>query len=515
MPYRPDLASRSAHSPSRRSAAKDTEQEFSTKPFGTQDGRPITLYTLTNSNGVEVDAMNYGGIILSIRVPDRKGQFADVVLGHENLEGYIPNPPYIGAIIGRYANRIANGTFTLDGKTYTLPKNDGPNTLHGGIDKTFNKVVWDGEPLKGKTGVAYTYLSKDGDDGWPGNLKVKVTYTLTNDNELVIDYEATTDKATPINLTQHSYFNLAGEGTGDILNHELTLNADRFTPVDKNLIPTGELRPVKGTPLDFTTVDPNRRPHRRQLRTARPRPRLRPQLGHQPQRRRLTLAARVYEPTSGRVLEVSTDAARSAVLHGKFPRRHRHRQARPRLQAALRLLPGDAAFPGLTESSGFSEHDSEAGRDFQVEDGIQVLDKITGAVEMYLVSSIFFLLPSLLLVAAWTCPGDPKTICPKWRRHCGHLALFAATSATVMSALFMFSWLYHGGSPHGLDPSPGLWMSVRHALKWTFILGVASTVFGKGKLRLLLGCGSFRFLISVKFRASSLVRGRLRLCFFS
>ena len=189
-------------------AGKRHEQAVQQKAFGTQDGRPITLYTLTNANGMEVDAMNYGGIIVSIRVPDRKGQFADVVLGHENLEGYVPNPPYLGAIVGRYANRIANGTFTLDGKTYTLPKNDGPNTLHGGVDKTFNKVVWDAEPLKGKAGVTFTYLSKDGDDGWPGNLKVRVTYTLTNDNSLEILYEATTDKATPINLSQHSYFNL-------------------------------------------------------------------------------------------------------------------------------------------------------------------------------------------------------------------------------------------------------------------------------------------------------------------
>src|SRR5579864_8238786 len=233
-------------------AGKRHEQPVEQKPFGTHEGRPINLYTLKNANRMEVDAMNYGGIIVSIRVPDRKGQFADVVLGHEKLDGYIPNPPYLGAIVGRYANRIANGTFTLDGKTYTLPKNDGPNTLHGGVDKTFNKLVIHAEPLKGKTGVAFTYLSKDGDDGWPGNLKVKVTYTLTNENELVIDYEATTDKATPINLSQHSYFNLAGEGNGDILNHEIMLNAERFTPVDKNLIPTGELRAVKGTPLDFT-----------------------------------------------------------------------------------------------------------------------------------------------------------------------------------------------------------------------------------------------------------------------
>ena len=265
------------------------------------------MYTLTNSHGMEVRAMNYGGIIVSIRVPDRKGQLADVVLGHDDLKGYEPNPPYIGAIIGRYANRIANGTFTLDGKTYTLPKNDGPNTLHGGINKTFDRVVWDGEP-KGKTGVEFTYLSHDGDDGFPGNVKVKVSYTLTDGNAILIDYEATTDKATPINLTQHSYFNLAGEGSGDILNHEVMINADHFTPVDKGLIPTGELRPVKGTPFDLTKptrigahIDDNYE----QL-----------TLGwgydhnfvinSKPDQNGLKLAARVHEPTSGRTLEVWT-----------------------------------------------------------------------------------------------------------------------------------------------------------------------------------------------------------------
>src|SRR5246127_5153284 len=286
--------------------------------FGTRDGRPIILYTLTNAHGVEVRAMNYGGIILSLRIPDSKGQLADIVLGHEKLEGYTPNPPYLGAIVGRYANRIANGTFTLDGKAYTLPKNDGPNTLHGGTEKTFNKVVWDAEPLKGKAGVTFTYLSKDGDDGFPGNLKVRVTYTLTNDNSIVIDYEATTDKATPINLSQHSYFNLAGEGTGDILNHELTLNADRFTPVDKNLIPTGELRPVKGTPLDFmqsTRVGARIDDSYEQL-----------MLGHGYDHNwvinrkgdGLTLAARMYEPTSGRVLEVSTTQPGIQFYTGNF-----------------------------------------------------------------------------------------------------------------------------------------------------------------------------------------------------
>jgi aldose 1-epimerase len=288
------------------------------KEFGTHEGRPVNLYTLKNAHGVEIQAMNYGGIILSIRVPDRKGEFADIVLGHDKLEGYVPNKPYLGAIVGRYANRIANGTFTLDGKTYTLPKNDGPNTLHGGTTRTFDKVVWDAEPLKGKNGVTFSYLSKDGEEGFPGNLKMKVTYTLTDNNELVIDYEATTDKATPLNVSQHSYFNLKGAGNGDILDHEVMINADRFTPVDKNLIPTGELRPVKGTPMDFTTpmkigarIDDNYE----QL-----------QLGHGYDHNfvlsrkgpGMTLAARVTESSTGRVLEVSTTQPGVQFYSGNF-----------------------------------------------------------------------------------------------------------------------------------------------------------------------------------------------------
>jgi len=290
------------------------------QPFGSRDGSPVNLYTLTNSHGVEIRAMNYGSIILSIRVPDRKSQLADIVLGHESLEGYIPNPPYLGAIVGRYANRIANGSFTLEGKTYTLPQNDGTNTLHGGVTRAFDKVVWDGEAIKGKTGVAFSYLSKDGEEGFPGNLKVKVTYTLTDNNELIIDYEATTDKATPINVSQHSYFNLAGEGNGDVLNHEVMINADRFTPVDKKLIPTGELRPVKGTPLDFTTptrvgarIDDNYEQlvlaHGYDHNFV---------LNHKSKDSGLVLAARVYEPTSGRVLEVSTTQPAVQFYTGNF-----------------------------------------------------------------------------------------------------------------------------------------------------------------------------------------------------
>jgi aldose 1-epimerase len=287
------------------------------KSFGMRDGRPITLYTLTNSHGLEVKAMTYGAILVSMRVPDRKGEFADIVLGHETPEGYVPNPPYLGALVGRYANRIAGGQFTVDGKQYQLAKNDGPNTLHGGI-KGFDKVMWEGEQLKGKAAVAFTYLSKDGEENFPGNLKVKVTYTLNDENELVIDYQATTDKATPINLSQHSYFNLSGEGNGEILNHEVMLNADKFTPVDKNLIPTGELRPVKGTPMDFTTptkigarIDDNYD----QL-----------VLGHgydhnfviNRKGAGLELAARVYEPTSGRVLEVLTTQPGVQFYSGNF-----------------------------------------------------------------------------------------------------------------------------------------------------------------------------------------------------
>jgi len=235
-------------------AAAPARRQVRKESFGkTGNGRPVDLYTLTNSKGMEVRAMTYGGIIVSIRVPDKNGKLGDVVLGHDNLDGYLTNPPYLGAIVGRYANRIGNATFTLDGVKYSLAKNDGPNSLHGG-QVGFNQVLWEGQEVKNAkgVGVAFSYLSKDGEEGYPGNLKVKVSYTLTDENQLVVDYEATTDKATPLNLSQHSYFNLAGEGSGDILGHEVMLNASSFTPVDKTLIPTGEIRAVKGTPLDFT-----------------------------------------------------------------------------------------------------------------------------------------------------------------------------------------------------------------------------------------------------------------------
>jgi aldose 1-epimerase len=217
------------------------------------DGRHAMLYTLANPHGMEVTISSYGAIVVSVKVPDRNGKIADVVLGFDSLDGYLnPQEPYFGAIVGRYGNRIANGRFTLNGAQYTLARNNGENSLHGGI-KGFDKQMWLANAVNSDDGpgVELTYLSKDGEEGFPGNLTAKVTYTLTANNELKIDYEATTDKDTVLNLTNHSYFNLAGQGNGDILDHILTIEADRFTPVNAALIPTGELREVAGTPFDF------------------------------------------------------------------------------------------------------------------------------------------------------------------------------------------------------------------------------------------------------------------------
>ncbi len=224
------------------------------KPFGKVGGKEVFLFTLQNARGMTVKLTNYGGIVTSLLVPDRNGKIADVVLGYDNLEGYLKDSPYFGAIVGRYANRISKGRFVLDGKEYKLACNNGPNHLHGGI-VGFDKKVWDAEPYEAahEAGVTLRYLSKDGEEGYPGNLKVQVTYALTEENELAIRYQAVTDKATPVNLTHHGYFNLKGAGEGDVLGHQVTIDADRYTVVNDELIPTGELRPVKGTPMDFTS----------------------------------------------------------------------------------------------------------------------------------------------------------------------------------------------------------------------------------------------------------------------
>jgi aldose 1-epimerase len=212
------------------------------------DGTPIELYTLSNGKGMEARVMTLGATVVSLTAPDKAGKYADVVLGMDSVDGYVKGVPYFGAIVGRYGNRIGHAQFTLEGNTYHTPKNDGDNTLHGGI-KGFDKRVWTAR--EAGDAVEFTYVSKDGEEGFPGTLTSKVTYTVTPNNELKIEYSATTDKVTVVNLTNHSYFNLAGQGEGDILQHQVAINSTRFTPVDKGLIPTGELKPVKGTPFDF------------------------------------------------------------------------------------------------------------------------------------------------------------------------------------------------------------------------------------------------------------------------
>jgi len=286
--------------------------------FGvTASGDAVEIYTLTNANGLEARIMTYGATLVSLRVPDRQGKLADVVLGYDALDGYLKNSPYFGAIVGRYGNRIGKGQFSLNGKEYSLPKNNGENTLHGGI-KGFDKVIWKASEVKRKNGVGLrlSYLSKDGEEGFPGNLSTTVIYTLTDNNELKIDYSATTDKSTVVNLTHHSYFNLAGEGS--ILNHELMIAARRFTPVDSGLIPTGELRSVNGTPMDFTkstAIGARIDQQDEQLAFGKGYDHnwaLNNNTG------RLALAARVYEPGSGRVMEVATTEPGLQFYSGNF-----------------------------------------------------------------------------------------------------------------------------------------------------------------------------------------------------
>ncbi|HTJ52737.1 MAG TPA: aldose epimerase family protein [Cyclobacteriaceae bacterium] len=219
------------------------------------DGQEITLYTVTNKNGVEMKVMNYGAIITSLKTPDKNGVLEDIVLGYDSLAGYLKESPFFGAVVGRYGNRIAKGKFTLEGKEYTLAINNGVNALHGGV-KGFDKVFWTIEEATSAEGpsLKLSYFSKDMEEGYPGNLKAEVIYTLTDNNELRLDYTATTDKTTVINLTQHSYFNLTGNAKRDILEHEIMINSDEIVPVDKTLIPTGKLRKVANTPFDFTTA---------------------------------------------------------------------------------------------------------------------------------------------------------------------------------------------------------------------------------------------------------------------
>jgi aldose 1-epimerase len=284
-------------------------------------GKAIDEVTLKNSHGVEIHAVSYGGIITSLKVPDRAGTPGDIVLGFDTPDSYgaDPPPPFFGAIIGRYGNRIGKGKFTLDGKTSTLATNNGPNHLHGG-NKGFDKVVWAVTTKDGPEGSAaiFTRTSPDGEEGYPGTLQVRVTYTLTEKNELIVDYHATTDKPTPVNLTQHSYFNLAGEGSGDILGQQLTIDADRYTPVDETLIPTGELAPVQGTPFDF------RQPTAIGARIDQDNPQLKNGKGYDHNwvlNRKgtgLQHAARLSDPKSGRTMDIATTEPGLQFYSGNF-----------------------------------------------------------------------------------------------------------------------------------------------------------------------------------------------------
>jgi len=282
--------------------------------FGkTEDGKSVDLYTLTNANGLKAEIITFGGIVTSLQVPDRNGKFADIVLGCDDVNDYAKKSPYFGALIGRFGNRIAKGRFTLDGVEYKLATNNGPNHLHGGV-KGFDKVVWKAKSMETKEGPALklTYKSRDGEEGYPGNLSCTVVYTLTDNNELKISYEAKTDKATVVNLTHHSYFNLGGFNSGDVLGHELMIRADHFTPVDKTAIPTGEIKAVQGTPWDFTkpmAIGSRIKDveggydHNYVLNSA---------------NGLLALAASVYEPKTGRVLEIYTTEPGLQFYSGNF-----------------------------------------------------------------------------------------------------------------------------------------------------------------------------------------------------
>lgn len=288
--------------------------------FGrTGDGQAVDIYTLKNRRGAEARITTYGGAVVSLKVPDRAGRFDDVLLGFDDLEGYLKTTTYIGSLVGRYANRIARGRFSLNGTEYKLATNNGENHLHGGV-RGFDKVVWKARPLdvRGGSALELSYLSRDGEEGYPGNLSVRVVYTLTDADELKVEYHATTDKDTVVNLTQHNYYNLAGQGSGDVLGHLLTLNADRFTPTDAGAIPTGELRAVRGTPFDFkrpTAIGARIEQDDEQLKLGKGydhnfvvngRPGV------------LRLAARVTEPTTGRAMEVWTTEPGVQLYTGNY-----------------------------------------------------------------------------------------------------------------------------------------------------------------------------------------------------
>lgn len=293
----------------------DTDMNPAREKYGTMpDGTEVDQYTLTNANGMKVKVITYGAIITSIEVPDRDGKLANVILFRDSLDDYLAGHPYFGCVVGRYANRIAKGKFTLDGQEYTLATNDGDNHLHGG-EKGFDKYVWKAQPIKaeGVVGVTLMHVSPDGDEGYPGELTATVAYTLTDENELQMAYTATTTKPTIVNLTNHAYWNLAGAGSGTILEHLMMINADRYLPVDEGLIPTGEIKPVEDTPMDFRQP----KPIGRDIEKVEGGYDHCYVLNRQPDEE-MSLAARVAEPESGRVMEIYTTQPGIQFYTGNF-----------------------------------------------------------------------------------------------------------------------------------------------------------------------------------------------------
>lgn len=319
-PFLATTAQAAPKADSPKSSAPKTAMSITKTAFGkTKDGTEVSLFTCTNKNGLVLKVMTYGATVVSMETPDKAGKLANIQLGFPTLEGYLQRHPYFGSTVGRYGNRIAKGKFSIAGKEYTLATNNGPNHLHGGL-KGFDAVVWNAEELKtaDSVGVKFTYKSKDGEEGYPGNLDVTVVYSLTNSNEMKIDYTATTDKATVVNLTNHCYWNLGGAGSGDILKTQLTLHADKYLPIDAGSIPTGELAPVKGTAMDFTT------PHAigERIGELKKEPHQTKGYDHcyvlRGQEGKLVLAARAKDPASGRVMEISTTEPAIQLYCGNF-----------------------------------------------------------------------------------------------------------------------------------------------------------------------------------------------------
>ena len=348
--------------------------------FGsTSDGRQATMYTITNSRGTQAVLTDYGATLVRMLVRDRDGELGDVILGFDDVAGYQSDRnQYFGCTTGRVANRIKEGKFSLEGRDYSLAVNNGPNHLHGGESRSLDKVMWTGEEIGGRdwVGVRFHYVSADGEEGYPGNLDITVEYRLHEDDELIVDYTAFTDQATPVNLTNHAYWNLAGAGSGTILDHELTLHASYYTPADDTLIPTGEIAPTAGTPLDFSS--PTRIGDRIADLEDGPMGRLRPQLCRHGRCRDDAAGREAARPRVGPRPDDRDHRARDSVLLGQLPQGGR-RQGRPHLRQERRPLPGDAALPRLDQPAVVPVRRAARGRDVPAHDHPSVLHRLNAS----------------------------------------------------------------------------------------------------------------------------------------